>query len=293
MTPPPAPSSSRASGTRADVALVVNEDLVGRPESGSPGAEVAGPSAAAGPSVSVAAAADPAAAAADSAAADLAVSRFVAVGEVKRYGKMVHPDGKPLDLIDLFQKEPPAAGQNKDPRLQRSMRRIMRQLFTYMVVTGVEFGWLRCYFFTWLAWRPLEGSQSHLYLSRPFGHRDVHQPWVRSGVTAMAALSWLQDQAMSRTYGLGLRHPTGPLPVPAELSESEDSSHDHDKVPQTTGLASTAATRTMRRGRRTTKRNLTRGEGGRRMRPRHHPLIPLPPGWTFLSCTPLLWANWA
>jgi hypothetical protein len=49
-------------------------------------------------------------------------------------------------------------------REDTSVQHILKQLFTYMVVTGVEFAWLSCYKATWLAWRhPV--SDGDLYVS--------------------------------------------------------------------------------------------------------------------------------
>lgn len=76
----------------------------------------------------------------------------------------------------------------------------MRQLFTYMVATGVEYGWLSCWEATWLAWRPLD-KPGCLRLSRPFLY-DTSSP---GRATTMAALSWLHAAAMD-SWVAGRRH---------------------------------------------------------------------------------------
>lgn len=125
------------------------------------------------------------------------IRKFVAVAEVKRYAKLFK-DGLPLSLVDLCS----AAGDGDE--LAESARHIINQLFTYMVVTGVQFGWLSCYCATWLAWRPLD-QPDHLFLSKPFLHSVDATSAPGGAVTKLAALSWLQDVAMS-AWLRGHRH---------------------------------------------------------------------------------------
>jgi hypothetical protein len=75
------------------------------------------------------------------------------------------------------------------PALEDSVLRIVTQLFTYMAMTGVAFGWLSCWYATWLVHRPTEKV---MLVSRPFLH-DSAGP----GVTVMGALSWLQEQSFA------------------------------------------------------------------------------------------------
>lgn len=83
-----------------------------------------------------------------------------------------------------------------------NMRSILGQVFTYMVVTGVLFSFITCYHSTLLCWRPLNECDS-LYVSAPI---DMSATMEGPSVTAMAALSWLQTQALEQTLQHGLRH---------------------------------------------------------------------------------------
>ena len=146
------------------------------------------------------------------------VNLMAVVSEVKRLGKLVNADGNPLDLHKLFMEG------------HKSVRRMLNQLYTYMVLTGVEFGFLSCFYFTWIAWRPLS-SPDCLHLSGPFRH-DTSA--ASGGVTTMAALSWIQDLAMERTIGQAIRHApyvrpaaTGGIRSP-ETSDVEDDGADDD-----------------------------------------------------------------
>ena len=118
------------------------------------------------------------------------VDLLAVVSTLKRVGKLVDANGNPLDLHQLFR-----AGHI-------SVRWMLNQLYTYMVSTGVEFGFLSCFYFTWIAWRPLS-SPDCLQLSGPFKH-DTSA--ASGGITTIAALSWIQDLAMERTIGQAIRH---------------------------------------------------------------------------------------
>ena len=176
-------SSSRTSGVRADFALVLKT-----PETGQ--GSVSGKADAASSS----------AAPASKASSWLqAVQPVQIVGEAKHFGKL-DADGQPPDLIPIFTQ--PESEASDEGRMRQSVHRILDQLFTYMVLTGVEFGWLSSFYYTWLAWRPLDNPDC-LRLSRPFLHCTSG---VDRGVPAMAALSWLQDEGMTRTHYKGFRH---------------------------------------------------------------------------------------
>ena len=141
-----------------------------------------------------------------------AAMRFNSVAEVKRFSKVVR-DGLSVDLMREYSKEPPDA-------LSRSVRAMLDQLWTYMVVTGVEFSWFSCYYFTWIAWRSHD-DPTQLRLSQPFRHDTDGN----SGITVLAALAWLQDQALSR---LDLRHHSMETTV-ASLVKRDDSSDSDDE----------------------------------------------------------------
>ena len=130
---------------------------------------------------------------------ELAACKYAAVAEVKRYAKLFK-EAEPLPLVDLWLE----AGKNTDPNSEAdSAWHIINELFSYMAVTGVQFGWLTCYCATWLAWRPLDDSDS-LFLSRPFLH-NVAASSATGAVTTMAALSWLQHEACT-AWLAGGRH---------------------------------------------------------------------------------------
>lgn len=105
--------------------------------------------------------------------------KYVAVGEAKRCEKLFR-DGRPLDLCSLC---------SGDSELGDSVRQMVDHLFTNMVLTGVSFGWLSCFYATWLAWRPKD-SPACFMLSRPFLPESV-DPCTK------AAMSWLQTQAIT------------------------------------------------------------------------------------------------
>ena len=114
-----------------------------------------------------------------------AAMRFISVAQVERFAKVVR-DGRPVDLVTEYSKEPPDV-------LSRSVHAMLDQPWTHMVVTGVEFSWLSCYYYTWIAWRSHD-DPTRLRLSQPFRHDTDGN----GGITVLAALAWLQDQALSR-----------------------------------------------------------------------------------------------
>lgn len=133
-----------------------------------------------------------------------AVRKYVAVGEVKSYEKLFR-GGRPLDLCSLCR---------EDSELGDSVRQMVDQLFTNMVLTGVSFGWLSCFYATWLAWRPKD-SPACLMLSRPF-LPDSADPCM------IAAMSWLQTQAIT-LWQAGEQHEPYRLPPLAEENLSPGS----------------------------------------------------------------------
>ena len=142
--------------------------------------------------------------------------RFFSVAHVKRFAKLMR-DGRPVDLVTEYSKQPPDA-------LSRSVRAMLDQLWTYMVVTGVEFSWLSCYYYTWIAWRSHD-DPTQLRLSQPFRHDTDGDS---GGITVMAALAWLQDQTLSR---LGLRHHGMETIMETSLVKRDDGSHSDDEDP--------------------------------------------------------------
>ena len=142
--------------------------------------------------------------------------RYFSVAEIKRLVKLMQAGvlpPTPLGLINLYAKVPADS-------LSTSVRIMLDQLWTYMVLTGVEFGWISCYYFTWLAWRPSDHPE-RMCLSRPY-HHDVDGD---DGVTVMGALSWLQEQVVAR---LDRRHCTAPYILPPPTNYHRDDSTDKD-----------------------------------------------------------------
>lgn len=169
---------------------------------------------------------------------ELTACKYVAVTEFKRYAKLFKM-GEPLPLVDLWGQ---AANPNEPySREADSAYHMINQLFSYMAVTGVQFGWLSCYCATWLAWRPLDDPDS-LCLSRPFLH-DVDASSATGALTTMAALSWLQHEACT-AWLENKRHPlsmdlfTPPASTDDELpgpdaggTQDDDDSKDADWDP--------------------------------------------------------------
>ena len=199
-------------GSSSTGRLRVGFALVSASSAGAAGPSVSS-AGAAGPSASSAGAAGPSASSAGAAGPS---ARFYSVAEIKKPGKLVLAGSSPptpLGLIDLYAKVPADS-------LSTSVRIMLDQLWTYMVLTGVEFGWLSCYYFTWLAWRPSDHPE-RMCLSRPY-HHDVDGD---DGVTVMGALSWLQEQVVAR---LDRRHCTAPYILPPPTNYHRDDSTDKD-----------------------------------------------------------------
>ena len=69
----------------------------------------------------------------------------------------------------------------------------------YLVARRLEFGFIGCYYATYLVWRPLDDDLS-LYISKPFLYNSSHPQ-----ATTLGALSWLQDLALKQ-LSEGNRH---------------------------------------------------------------------------------------
>lgn len=106
---------------------------------------------------------------------------------------------QPLDLVDLF--------KDKNSHFHASIDEVMFQVYSYMVLTGVEFGFLSCWFFTWLLRRPMDKCNI-LQVSRPFSADDQ---CMNGAISATAALAWLEHHAIQRTHTEGYRHACIPL----------------------------------------------------------------------------------
>jgi hypothetical protein len=98
-----------------------------------------------------------------------ACCRYLVVGAVKQRGKLLQParDGslQPVDLIAEYKKNlvaPDPTTADPSNSLPSSVKHQVDQLWTYMAITGVEFGWLSCWNCTWLAWRPLHHPEDLL-----------------------------------------------------------------------------------------------------------------------------------
>ena len=68
-----------------------------------------------------------------------------------------------------------------------------------LVARRLEFGFLGCYYSTYLVWRPLDDAQS-LLISEPFLYDKAHPQ-----ATTLGALSWLQALAIKQDID-GRRH---------------------------------------------------------------------------------------
>ena len=147
-----------------------------------------------------------------------AVKRFLSIAEVKRSAKLARGD-LPVELVVEYSKQLPDA-------LSQSVRAMLDQLWTYMVVTGVEFSWLSCYYFTWIAWRSPD-DPTQLRLSQPFRHDTDGS----SGITVLAALAWLQDQTL---YRLDQRHHSMETTI-TSLVKRDDGSDPHGEDHQDDG----------------------------------------------------------
>ena len=69
----------------------------------------------------------------------------------------------------------------------------------YLVARRLEFGFLSCYYATYLVWRPLDDAQ-RLFISEPFLYDTAHPQ-----ATTLGALSWMQTLALKQRTD-GKRH---------------------------------------------------------------------------------------
>lgn len=126
----------------------------------------------------------------------------------------------PIDLIGIY-------SERAEGPVYKSVGLILSQIFTYMALTGVEFGFISCYSFTWLVRRPID-SCTILEISRAFWHSDK---CTSNTLSTMAALSWLQAMALKRTLGEGKRHACA-VPVESRASASGPSSDPDSNATQ-------------------------------------------------------------
>lgn len=149
--------------------------------------------------------------------------------EIKRPGKFYDKDNELLDLIAVYNK--PRLADRAKRREWRSIRRIVQQVYTYMVFAQVEMAWVSCYTVTWLAWRPRDRPNVML-LSRPIFHNT--SVCVRNDVTTMAAMAWQQDES-TRLFDEGLRHKAPSLDIPGvrecDTEDEEEQEEGHDPAP--------------------------------------------------------------
>eukprot|EP00195_Chlamydomonas_chlamydogama_P003793 CAMPEP_0202920538 /NCGR_PEP_ID=MMETSP1392-20130828/76909_1 /ASSEMBLY_ACC=CAM_ASM_000868 /TAXON_ID=225041 /ORGANISM="Chlamydomonas chlamydogama, Strain SAG 11-48b" /LENGTH=679 /DNA_ID=CAMNT_0049614039 /DNA_START=98 /DNA_END=2137 /DNA_ORIENTATION=+ len=124
--------------------------------------------------------------------------QYAVVCEVKVPGKLMSASKQPVDLVRGY-------NEPSEPKHQ-TIRRAVVQLHTYMVSMQLEFGFLSCYYATWLAWRPLNQPNCILF-SAPFLLEDTDP-------SALAAVAWLEVEAMRR-IAAGHRHE---LPGPSANS---------------------------------------------------------------------------
>lgn len=124
----------------------------------------------------------------------------------------------PIDIVAVFND----AGHD----LHESICRIVSQVYTYMILTRVEFSFLSCWHYTWLIRRPFKGDCSTLEFSTPF---LASLECEGQNVSTMAALSWIQSVAFERTHLDGLRHLCWPTSTQQKLQIDDPGEADEEE----------------------------------------------------------------
>lgn len=85
-----------------------------------------------------------------------------------------------------------------------SIQEIVSRLYTHMALSGVQYGFLTCWFFTWLIHRPLNNCDV-LQVSKPISSMDECSE-SDGKISTTTALAWLEDHAIKQTHQEGRRH---------------------------------------------------------------------------------------
>ena len=117
--------------------------------------------------------------------------RCICVGEIKAPQKLIRADGVPLDLVELWNR----SASTDDSPVHRTVRAVISQLFTYMQLWKLSYGFLSCWFWTWLVYCPPKG-RTQLFISTPLPASRCHAPPHGPAATVIGALAWLQQQAL-------------------------------------------------------------------------------------------------
>eukprot|EP00878_Enallax_costatus_P012723 GHUV01013287.1.p1 GENE.GHUV01013287.1~~GHUV01013287.1.p1 ORF type:complete len:203 (+),score=48.07 GHUV01013287.1:1383-1991(+) len=115
--------------------------------------------------------------------------QFICVGEFQLANKlallseMYDSDVKPVDLRRAW----------SDPAhaFDEHVRAAVAKLYTYLPATQTCYGFLSCWYVTWLVCCPL-GDRAQLYISAPLLASTRYTSWAPA-VTTRGALSWLQS----------------------------------------------------------------------------------------------------
>ena len=124
--------------------------------------------------------------------------RCICVGEVKVPAKLMVSPGEPVDLVAAWN-----AGE-------KQARAVVAQLFTYMQVWRMCYGFVTCWFGTWLAYCPPQ-KRSQLYVSHGIPSTSAHTPGAPA-MTTMGALAWMQNEALTNA-----KQEVAPYPDPDSL----------------------------------------------------------------------------
>jgi hypothetical protein len=111
--------------------------------------------------------------------------RCICVGEVKRPGVLLLHGGTtaPPDLV--------VAWQDSHHPLHVTARAVLSQVFRYMQLWRMCYGFISCWFATWLVCCPADSThRNNLYVSAAYKSIDTRP-------SVMAALAWLQQQALN------------------------------------------------------------------------------------------------
>ncbi|KAG2445030.1 hypothetical protein HYH02_008898 [Chlamydomonas schloesseri] len=147
--------------------------------------------------------------------------RFVALGEVKNAQTLMEDERTPIDLLNAWQQE--------DARYYTLARAVLSQVYTYMIAGGICYGFISCWFATWLVYCP-PNNRRVLYLSDSFLASTAASTPPPGGAarstapTAYGALSYMQLRALCSASTLSQLQPLGEDPTglgPASLTGSD------------------------------------------------------------------------
>jgi hypothetical protein len=109
--------------------------------------------------------------------------RCICVGEVKRPGALLSSTKDLPDLVAAYH-------QQHSDQHQQAVVAAIKQIYTYLQLWRMCYGYISCWFGTWLVYCPPR-DRGTLYVSQAYSASSAGP-----AVTVMGALAWLQDKAL-------------------------------------------------------------------------------------------------